>query len=509
MIRKEFILSEVKYRYPQAKYAIQHPKQVVNRPLLFESSAHRFSARIIICFASELDAMKDLNQTDPLFLCIGQPQQNVMDALDLCVLPATESPSLLLNFVQRLFDRLDEWRQRLKEVAESSVDVSALLDCAAGMLQNPLCLCDARSHIISRAERYAEELSQSNLIASYNLLEEAEEDEQTAEGSVAHLAGVDGPELAISRFNAGGAQFALVCAAIERQFYGSDEVVFEHLSGYVKLMLSERKLSVRALRQNPKNDEIEPYLRALLEKDTQKQGVLDALSAFGWDGGQAYCVAAAEAQDGDMRAALLHTLCDRIESVVPNSCAFSYPPVVAIVARLDGDNSEACYDALREICSSQAARIGVCERLNGLELLRERLLLASDTLRRASAAGLNFAAFSDIAEEYLCARGVSEYPTELVCLRSVAEMAAYDNEHETNYIETAERYVKNRFNAVKTANDLFIHRSTFLYRLERIKAQFGLDLDAEMTSPLHLFFSLRMARENSRLPSATHVTRGD
>ena len=453
--------------------------------------------------------MADLNQPDPLFLCIGQPSQSVLDALDICVLPATENASLLLNFVQRLFDRLDEWRQRLKEVAESSADVSALLDSAAGMLQNPLCLCDARGHIISRAERYAEELRQVDLLSSYNLLEEATEDEQTAEGSVAHLAGVDGPELAISRFTAGGARFALVCAASERSFYGSDEVVFEHLSGYVKLMLSERKLSVRALRQNPKNDEIEPYLRALLEEDTQKQEVLAALSAFGWDGGQAYCVAAAEAQNGDMRAALLHTLCDQIESIVPNSCAFSYPPVVAIVARLDGENSEACYATLREICDTKATRIGVCERLNGLELLRERLFLASDTLRRASTADLNFASFSDIAEDYLCTRGVSEYPSSLVCLRCVAEMAAYDSEHETNYIETAERYVKNRFNAVKTANDLFIHRSTFLYRLERIKAQFGLDLDAEMTSPLHLFFSLRLAKESNRLSSVSHITRGD
>jgi DNA-binding PucR family transcriptional regulator len=76
-------------------------------------------------------------------------------------------------------------------------------------------------------------------------------------------------------------------------------------------------------------------------------------------------------------------------------------------------------------------------------------------------------------------------------------MAAYDREHETNYIETADRYVKNRFNAVKTANELFIHRSTFLYRLERIKAQFGLDLEAEITAPLHLFLSLQyMKKEN-------------
>ena len=71
-------------------------------------------------------------------------------------------------------------------------------------------------------------------------------------------------------------------------------------------------------------------------------------------------------------------------------------------------------------------------------------------------------------------------------------MAAYDREHGTNYLETAERYVKNRYNAVKTASDLFIHRSTFLYRLERMQTQFGLDLDAEQVSPLQILLSLRL-----------------
>ena len=77
---------------------------------------------------------------------------------------------------------------------------------------------------------------------------------------------------------------------------------------------------------------------------------------------------------------------------------------------------------------------------------------------------------------------------------SVLALARYDRAHATNYLETAEAYVNNRFNAVKTAGELFIHRSTFLYRLERIKSQFGLDLDDRKHSMLHLLLSLKIAK---------------
>lgn len=495
MIRKEFILSELKYRFPQVVHSIQHPEQVVNRPLFFENSGRRFSARIIVCTPYELNDLEDIGQTAPLFLCVGQPDLRVLHALDVCVLPETENPLTLFNFIQRLFDRLDEWRQRLKEISETGADVSSLLDCAAGMLQNPLWLCDARCHIVSAAERYRAEQKQIDLSISYKLLEQTINDASLSEGAVLRLPGTDAPELAVSRLSAGGAQFALVCAASERPFYGSDEVVFEHLSGSVKLMLSERKLTARAMRQRPENDAAEPLLRALLDQSEPERDALSALSRLGWSEDSGYCFAAAETLDGDMRPSLLHSICDRIEAAFPACCAFSQPPVIAAVIRTDHTDSASILASLDELCAQERVRFGICESQQGLGGLSECLSLAKTVLDHTKSSGRNTASFSDIAEDYLTKRVVSEFSASLVCLRSVFEMAQYDREHNTNYVETSDRYVKNRFNAVKTANDLFIHRSTFLYRLERIKTQFGLDLEAEMTAPLHLFLSLRLARE--------------
>ncbi len=53
----------------------------------------------------------------------------------------------------------------------------------------------------------------------------------------------------------------------------------------------------------------------------------------------------------------------------------------------------------------------------------------------------------------------------------------YDNTHDTNLLNTLFAYLKYALNATATAQALFIHRSTLLYRLERIEELTKIDLD--------------------------------
>lgn len=66
----------------------------------------------------------------------------------------------------------------------------------------------------------------------------------------------------------------------------------------------------------------------------------------------------------------------------------------------------------------------------------------------------------------------------------------------TQYYKTLECYVKCRYNAAHTAKELFIHRSTFLNRLERIKELTKLDLD-DFASRLYVELSIYRREEKS------------
>lgn len=94
----------------------------------------------------------------------------------------------------------------------------------------------------------------------------------------------------------------------------------------------------------------------------------------------------------------------------------------------------------------------------------------------------------------------------LVLLEDVAEvrhftdqvigpLVSYDVQHRSSLVQTIDEYFNHHGNISQTAEALFIHRNTLLYRLERIQELTGHDLDqANMRLGLHLALKLWQLR---------------
>jgi DNA-binding PucR family transcriptional regulator len=72
---------------------------------------------------------------------------------------------------------------------------------------------------------------------------------------------------------------------------------------------------------------------------------------------------------------------------------------------------------------------------------------------------------------------MSEAPGELQGFYSetVEPLAAYDEQYETELLETLEAYLENDGNVARTAERMFTHRHTIRYRLERARELCGHD----------------------------------
>jgi sugar diacid utilization regulator len=89
-------------------------------------------------------------------------------------------------------------------------------------------------------------------------------------------------------------------------------------------------------------------------------------------------------------------------------------------------------------------------------------------------------AFEDTGAYRLLLPAISEDPRELERFYSetVAPLAAYDDQYETELVATVEAYLDNDGNVAATAKQLFTHRHTIRYRLERVKELCGHDVSA-------------------------------
>ena len=78
-----------------------------------------------------------------------------------------------------------------------------------------------------------------------------------------------------------------------------------------------------------------------------------------------------------------------------------------------------------------------------------------------------------------------------MCSQKILGLRTFDGDHNTDYYNTLKLYVQNHLNAVQTAKQLYIHRSTFLYRMEKIKEMIHLDLD-DYDTLLYAMITFRM-----------------
>jgi purine catabolism regulator len=63
------------------------------------------------------------------------------------------------------------------------------------------------------------------------------------------------------------------------------------------------------------------------------------------------------------------------------------------------------------------------------------------------------------------------------CDQVIGLLVEYDESHSSNLVQTIDAYFDHHGNISQTAETLFIHRNTLLYRLDRIQELTGQNLD--------------------------------
>ena len=105
--------------------------------------------------------------------------------------------------------------------------------------------------------------------------------------------------------------------------------------------------------------------------------------------------------------------------------------------------------------------------------------------------------FDQIVLTYIMEQTTKRLPASMLCHERLLELKKLDEIHHSEYMLTLRTYLEQNLNATQTANEMFIHRSTFLYRLEKIKAV----LQSSLEDPDEIFYlnlSLRLLEQEEK-----------
>jgi hypothetical protein len=236
------------------------------------------------------------------------------------------------------------------------------------------------------------------------------------------------------------------------------------------------------------------FVRAVLERRITDRGDLVARAAeleAPVEAGAGVVIARAApraTQAGDWRARVMTVAARALRAAAAGSVVAiddgEAAEVAAIVPVPDPAHLRRAAEALeRELAASLAGfhvTVAVSRfTQDPVDLYRagKEALLAANV---AGADGLGFLAFEDTGSYRLLLPAMSEDPAELerFYAETVAPLAAYDEQYETELVTTVETYLDNDGGVTPTAERLFTHRHTVRYRLERVRELSGHDLSS-------------------------------
>jgi DNA-binding PucR family transcriptional regulator len=236
------------------------------------------------------------------------------------------------------------------------------------------------------------------------------------------------------------------------------------------------------------------FVRALLEREITDRGDIQARAAeLGSDltAGSGVLIARAiphVAQSGEWRARVLTIALRAVRAVTPGALAAEGPhegesaEVVAVVPVGEEERLARAADALANELDAGlggftvgVARSRVASDAVDLYRAGQEALLAANV---GEAEGRRVLAFEDTGAYRLLLPAMSEDPAELERFYSetVEPLVAYDEQYETELVTTVETYLDNDGNVAATAQQLFTHRHTIRYRLERARELCGHDV---------------------------------
>lgn len=487
--------AELFYHLLNEKYSVTQYGQVVKNdalllPLFYSRGAGLQAGRVYIVRTQDLPAASD---AACIFVCLGSRPTRVWNNWAGEVLHISDQGLdilTLFNSVQELFERVSGWISKMDALADSNAELSEFVRASIPIFNNCIAITDYDLRILVNCD-VREEWGRKEIFISDHYdripdyvgiaIKNAHPQNQilrtpfTAHGQ---LENPDGENYCINIFF--GDDYAGTCALMNRMrpLHPSDLLLFQQFADYIRRAFSgwsrmapTQFISIKAvfselLQCFPVNREDLDWALELMQRNLTVQK-----RQFGcW-----HCLAVRSA---DNRKSLPEGyLCTSLENMLPHASAVSYNGTIACLCMVPAgmDCKEVVCDVLEPYLKSMDFRAGISTPFQDIlksKSYHEQALAVLDT-------GFSFQPdrliyrFEDQVLSYMLVHCVGGFDPNMLLTRGLAELRGSDSG--VDYWATLRCYLDNECNATHTAQKLFLHRSTLLLRLEKLKTLVDLD----------------------------------
>lgn len=485
-LNADIIFDNLPIRFAAHMEGPKEERLLLGRPLLYEGMERPFKAGTLTIVRAERLPQRAHAEIGAVIICIGSSSRLRRYRERCCVIQIEGACDLymLFNTVQGIYDTYDAWEYDLAHILDDTGDVSRMLTRSESLLDSELLAIDKDFKVIgfsdhntlfppSNGDRNGFQNLSIDSFDQFLSLHDLSMEKR--EPFIIDLLGES--TLNYNLYTDGGYTGCVTIRYSSRSYRPSDKPVLEVLGSFV-LGAFEQLASFEAD-----------------DKGTMRRAVQDLVEGYPLDpvGKSIFEKAASQRSFICMRLKVSNRLANlpvgyirnMIEGAFPKSLTFEHHgnSVVAFIDLDELDRSipytEAIRAALKPFTSTMGMSAGLSDPVGDLLQARLYYLEANIALEN----GLLFApddplhVFQDQALADMIIGSLGELPLQMLCPPGLVRLMEHDTGSPTSYIETLRSYLENNLSITKTASELYVHRSTLLERLSRIKRTLEVDLD--------------------------------
>lgn len=407
----------------------------------------------------------------------------------------------ILNNVQRLFDRCDEWERKLQEEVLTGRNLQKILKFSAEFLENPLIVMGLDFTLLGEAgtdampDKYRLFHEDGIDMESMNALMQSTEYQKMQETRdvvlfPAYINGVR--SLNRNLFPEGKDVCRVVMHEWSRSFAEGDRCLFGVLADYLEVFLTYSDMLEG-------EDAMTGIFKTMLKDRTADYMEMSRrLSAHGWSSQHTYLCLLLQLTYLDQKNLSINAICQYIKRKFSQSVSFVFEGEIVTFFNITllGQDAEEVGSTLTYFIRDSYLKAGYSRCVKGHMYFRKQFVQARMALdvgsRNKPYVWIHH--FDQIVLTYIMEQATRRLPASMICHENLLKLKKADEDSRSEYMKTLKTYLDVNLSATRAAEELFIHRSTFLYRLEKIKEILQSDLD-DPDEIFYLNFSFRLLEQ--------------
>ncbi len=492
--------------YLQERFEVERTERIgssglVQGPLLYEPEKRPEKGWVYLTGGSDTFPEDRELPEQTLFIFCGGRQERLPLRGAVIVLEEKENLFEVLNALVRAFRFYGEWERKLIELRSGAGTAEDMLEASYPVLGNPLVLflghdltIEAQAGTDLMAERYPFLESEREHMEYVNAIFQDAQYEEKRQSAGCYW----GPDY-ITGFRSlnwnirkGGEMTHCLCLVeYRKQLTYADGDLLEILGENIRYVLQNKEG-----RGGRRDENLHKILRKILSDRTlDYMEASSYLTSMGWQREHQYLCLVYQMTYLDRRNLPTNSICNFMEEKYGGCSSFTYEGDIVNFLNLTvtGLPLDEITSQLKPFIRDSYLKAGYSRVMEGHAGLRRQYVqscLALDVGSRRNPY-LWIHHFNQITMTYILEQITRKLPGSMLCHEKLLVLRKMDQEHGTEYMKTLRTYLDQQQNAVRTAKELYIHRSTFLYRLEKIKEILESDLD-DTEELLYLNLSFRL-----------------